>query len=104
MDRAITSYTPESPAISHAECLSIKNKLVPGFTSRYNLTRLVYYECFVYPGSAINREKEIKAWRRNKKIALIESMNPHWYDLAERWSDIYKPDQLCAARQIPPSA
>jgi putative endonuclease len=54
-----------------------KNKLVSGFASRYNLTRLVYYECFVHPDAAINREKEIKAWRRSKKIRLIESMNPH---------------------------
>src|SRR5271165_677562 len=68
-----------------------KNKLVPGFTSRYNLTRLVYYECFVYPDAAINREKEIKGWRRSKKICLIESMNPHWHDLAESWADVYKP-------------
>jgi putative endonuclease len=39
-----------------------KNKLVSGFTSRYNLTRLAYYECFVYPDAAINREKKIKGW------------------------------------------
>jgi putative endonuclease len=45
-----------------------KNKLASGFTSRYNLTRLVYYECFVYPDPAIAREKEIKGWRRSKKI------------------------------------
>jgi len=69
-----------------------KNKLVPGFTSRYNLTRLVYYEEFVYPDAAISREKEIKGWRRSKKIHLIESMNPHWHDLAESWADVYKPD------------
>ena len=69
-----------------------KNKLVPGFTSRYNLTRLVYYECFVYPDDAIDREKEIKGWRRSKKIHLIESMNPHWHDLAASWTDVYKPD------------
>jgi len=67
-----------------------KNKLVPGFTSRYNRTRLVY-ECFVYPDAAIAREKEIKGWRRSKKIRLIESMNPHWDDLAESWTDVYKP-------------
>ena len=59
-----------------------KNKLVPGFTSRYNLTRLVYYESFVFPDAAIAREKEIKGWRRSKKICLIESMNPHWRDLS----------------------
>jgi putative endonuclease len=46
-----------------------KNKLVPGFTSRYNLTRLIYHECFSYPGDAIDREKEIKGWRRSKKPA-----------------------------------
>ncbi len=64
-----------------------KNKLLPGFTSRYNLTRLAYYECFFYPDAALAREKEIKGWRRSKKIRLIESMNAHWDDLAERWSD-----------------
>jgi len=68
-----------------------KNKIIPGFTSRYNLTRLAYYESFTYPDDAIDREKEIKGWRRNKKIRLIESMNPHWYDLAERCADVYKP-------------
>src|SRR5277367_950913 len=104
MDRAITSYIPAVNGNLPRRVFEHKNKLVPGFTSRYNLTRLVYYECFVFPGSAIDREKEIKAWRRNKKIALIESMNPHWHDLAERWTEIYKPDQSSATRQIPPSA
>ncbi|MGD0760806.1 MAG: GIY-YIG nuclease family protein [Candidatus Sulfotelmatobacter sp.] len=69
-----------------------KNKLVPGFTSRYNLTRLVYYECFFYPDAAISREKEIKGWRRSKKIRLVESLNPHWNDLAGCWADVYNPD------------
>ena len=69
-----------------------KNKLIPGFTSRYNLTRLVYYEEFVDPDAAINREKEIKAWRRSKKVRLIETMNPQWDDLGAKWMDIYKPD------------
>jgi putative endonuclease len=82
-----------------------KNKLVPGFTSRYNLTRLVYYESFAYPDMAIDREKEIKGWRRSKKSRLIESMNPHWYDLAEHWAEVCKPDVSLnsrgAARQIP---
>jgi putative endonuclease len=68
-----------------------KNKLVLGFTSRYNLTRLVYYELFIYPDAAIAREKEIKGWRRSKKIRLVESMNPHWDDLAEQWPDVYEP-------------
>jgi len=70
-----------------------KNKLTQCFSSRYNLTRLVYYENFVYPDTAIAREKEIKGWRRNKKIKLIETMNPHWHDLAARWYDLYKPPQ-----------
>ena len=68
-----------------------KNKLMPGFTSRYNLTRLVYYGKFVFPDAAIAREKEIKGWRRSKKICLIESMNPHWRDLSDGWWDQYKP-------------
>jgi putative endonuclease len=68
-----------------------KNKLTPGFTSRYNLTRLVYCEMFCYPDAAIQREKEIKGWRRSKKIKLIEDVNPHWHDLATDWEDLYKP-------------
>jgi putative endonuclease len=68
-----------------------KNKLGSGFTSRYNLTYLVYYETFAYPDAAIAREKEIKGWRREKKMRLIQSMNPRWHDLAERWQDQYKP-------------
>ena len=80
-----------------------KNKLVPGFTSRYNLTRLVYYESFAYPDLAIDREK-IKGWRRSKKIRLIESMNRHWYDLAEHWAEQYRPEDIDTPRQIPHSA
>ncbi|HEY3972064.1 MAG TPA: GIY-YIG nuclease family protein [Candidatus Sulfotelmatobacter sp.] len=68
-----------------------KNKLVRGFTSRYNLTRLVYYERFCYPDAAMNREKEIKGWRRSKKIRLIDSANPRWEDLAKDWQNLYKP-------------
>jgi putative endonuclease len=76
-----------------------KNKLVQGFTSRYNLTRLVYYEQFVYPDAAIAREKEIKGWRRSKKIRLIESMNPLWRDLSEGWLDQYKPTEEAIQRR-----
>jgi putative endonuclease len=81
-----------------------KNKLISGFTSRYNLTRLVYYECFAYPDVAIDREKEIKGWRRSKKIRLIESMNPQWDDLAAQWADVYTPNLTDDPRQIPCSA
>lgn len=78
-----------------------KNKLALGFTSRYNLTRLVYYEQFIYPDAAISREKEIKGWRRSKKIALIQSMNPKWDDLAREWQDIYKPMHEPSRNEIP---
>ena len=78
-----------------------KNKLIPGFTSRYNLTRLVYHERFFYPDAAINREKEIKGWRRSKKIKLIETMNPRWEDLAKDWGDVYKPEPAAVQREIP---
>jgi putative endonuclease len=57
-------------------------KIYPrSFTSRYNLNRLVYYESFAFIEEAIAREKQLKAGSRNKKIALIESMNPQWIDL-----------------------
>lgn len=64
-----------------------KEKSVPGFTARYNVTRLVYYESFDYINDAIAREKEIKHWRREKKIQLIESVNPDWKDLSDGWRD-----------------
>ena len=62
-----------------------KNKLIPGFTSHYNICRLVYYETFDDARTAITREKQIKAWSRAKKVALIESINPVWGDLSEDW-------------------
>ncbi len=60
-----------------------RNKLIEGFTSKYNLTRLVYFEMTNDAKSAIAREKQIKGWLRSKKIALIESTNPEWEDLSE---------------------
>jgi putative endonuclease len=62
-----------------------KNKLIPGFTAKYNVTRLVYYEEGTDVNRAIAREKQIKGWLRKKKIALIESLNPEWIDLSEDW-------------------
>ena len=59
--------------------------LVPGFTSRYRVERLVYFETWGRIRDAIDREKEIKGWRRSKKIALIESMNAAWADLSKGW-------------------
>ncbi|OGY41739.1 MAG: excinuclease ABC subunit C [Candidatus Buchananbacteria bacterium RBG_13_36_9] len=60
-----------------------KNKIYDGFTKRYNVNRLVYYECFETAESAIFREKEIKGWSRAKKLKLIESTNPYFKDLYE---------------------
>jgi len=62
-----------------------KRKLIDGFTKRYNLTKLVYYESTNDVRSAIRREKQIKGWLRGKKIALIESLNPLWRDLSNGW-------------------
>ena len=56
-----------------------------GFTSRYIITRLVYFESTQNAQAAIAREKQIKAWRRSKKVALIESVNPDWRDLSADW-------------------
>ncbi len=63
-----------------------KQKLVPGFTSKYNITRLVYFETTEDIRAAIEREKQIKGWLRSKKVALIESENPEWRDLSVGWS------------------
>lgn len=62
-----------------------KRKLVPGFTAKYNVTKLVYFESTPDVGAAIAREKQIKAWRRSKKVDLINSVNPAWKDLAADW-------------------
>ncbi len=64
-----------------------RHKLVDGFTKRYNVSKLVYYEATDDVESAISREKQIKGWLRSKKAALIESFNPHWVDLAEEWNE-----------------
>ena len=62
-----------------------KQHLVPGFTAKYHCTRLVWFEEHSDVRAAIAREKQIKGWLRAKKIALIESHNPRWADLAEHW-------------------
>jgi putative endonuclease len=62
-----------------------KQKLIPGFTAKYNITQLIYYEETSDVLTAIAREKTIKGWLRAKKIALIESANPKWLDLSTTW-------------------
>lgn len=65
--------------------LQHRRKLFPGFTARYNINRLVYFEVFGEISDAIGREKQIKSWSRGKKIALIESVNRDWKDLSASW-------------------
>ena len=62
-----------------------KNKLVEGFTKRYNLMKLVFYEVTEDVESAISREKQLKNWHRDWKINLINQFNPEWEDLSERF-------------------
>ena len=62
-----------------------KNKSVKGFTEKYNVNKLVYFDSTTDIKAAIAREKQIKGWTRNKKNALIESINPQWNDLSENW-------------------
>jgi len=63
--------------------LQHKSKLIPGFTKKYNLYKLVYFEGFADIRAAIAREKQIKGWLRSRKVALVNSKNPDWKDLAE---------------------
>ncbi|HWC92861.1 MAG TPA: GIY-YIG nuclease family protein [Pseudolabrys sp.] len=63
-----------------------KNKIIRGFTSRYCVGRLVWFETYDDPTNAIAREKDIKKWRRAWKLRLIEQSNPHWIDLYDQIS------------------
>ncbi len=60
-----------------------KNKFIEGFTSKYNVDKLVYYEVFFDPYNAITREKQLKNWHRDWKIKLINQFNPNWDDLGK---------------------
>ena len=60
-----------------------KNKIIQGFTSKYNIDRLVYFDMFDDPENAIKREKQLKNWHRQWKLNLIEEQNPDWDDLYE---------------------
>jgi putative endonuclease len=64
-----------------------KNKMIEGFTSKYNISKLVYFESTEDVLSAIGREKEIKKWRRAKKDQLVIGQNPAWEDLSLQWQD-----------------
>jgi putative endonuclease len=69
----------------YRRALEHKSGEIEGFASKYHCDRLVYYEGFDDVYKAIGREKQLKGWTRAKKIALIESKNPRWEDLAEKW-------------------
>jgi putative endonuclease len=62
-----------------------KNKLIKGFTEKYNINKLVYFEQTQDVLASIAREKEIKKWRREKKNQLVNLMNPKWEDLSSKW-------------------
>ncbi len=83
-NRSKTLYTGITSNLAN-RVFQHKTGVFPGFTSRYKLDRLVYYERFASVGTAIQREKQIKGLLRIKKMALIVSMNPEWKDLSEGW-------------------
>ena len=83
----------------YARVLQHKSGETDGFTRRYRVHKLVYYETFRYVNNALARETEIKKWRREKKVALIEAQNPAWKDLAADWG---KPAVMRS--QIPPAS
>ena len=69
----------------YVRALQHKAGEIEGFSSKYECNRLIYWESFDDVLKAINREKQLKGWRRAKKIVLIESTNRRWEDLAEKW-------------------
>ena len=91
--RSLNLYTGVTNNI-YVRALQHKRGEIDGFTKRYNINRLVYYETFQYIGAAIVREKQIKGWTRAKRIALIKSMNPTWQDLAAEWGKRFGPMQI----------
>ena len=84
--RALAAELAEGSVIALVGGLGAgKTHAVKGFTAKYNVDRLVYFETFETPDSAIAREKRLKKWHRAWKVALIERDNPHWRDLAEEF-------------------
>jgi len=87
--RSRTLYTGATGRLT-GRVIQHRQGLIEGFTSKYRIHRLVYFEVYRDVRNAIAREKQIKRWRREKKVALIEKRNPAWDDLAERWFDCEK--------------
>ena len=84
--RSLTLYTGVTGDIYH-RALQLKAGEIEGFTKKYHINRLLYYETFKYVNNALAREKQVKAWTRAKRLALIKAMNPAWQDLAEGWGE-----------------
>jgi putative endonuclease len=76
----------------HKRIFKHKWKEHAGFTEKYNCDRLVWFESYQESAQAIAREKQLKGWRRDKKIALIEKKNPTWGDLSKDWYDVEPAD------------
>lgn len=86
----------------HKRVFQHKFHRIKGFTDRYNIDRLLYWESFDDVHKAIAREKQLKGWRRSKKIALLETLNPHWVDMAREWFPWMCPEQECRGASTPP--
>ena len=84
--RSLNLYTGITNSL-YRRVLQHKSGEIDGFTKRYNIDRLVYYEIFHQVGNAIAREKQIKSWTRAKRLALIKTKNPTWQELAEGWGE-----------------
>lgn len=78
-----------------------KEKTTQGFTSRYNVDRLVYFERYRYVTNAIAREKQLKGWSRAKKLTLIQTMNPQFHDLSAEWFKSHSPEAHSFGDHIP---
>lgn len=87
--RSPNLYTGVTNSI-YRRVLQHKSGEIDGFTERYNINRLVYYETFHQIGNAIAREKRIKSWTRAKRLTLIKTKNPTWQDLAEGWGERFE--------------
>ena len=87
--RSLNLYTGITNSI-YRRALQHKRGEIDGFTKRYNINRLVYYEVFHQVGNAIAREKQIKSWTRAKRLALIKTKNPTWQDLAAGWGEKFE--------------
>ena|SRR5215467_16388121 len=84
----------------HKRVWQHKRHALEGFTDDYNATRLVYWESFDDVGTAIDREKQLKRWRREKKEWLVARLNPHWNDLAADWFETKGPSTAALAHFV----